>query len=81
MTAEICVFPLTGRIGKIRAVAVNLIGSRSEKLAKAYRHQISAGLISHMEKNGVPQHEQGERLFEFWQAVHTEIAKRIEGAA
>jgi hypothetical protein len=34
-----------------------------------------------MEKNGVPQHEQGERLFEFWQAVHTEIAKRIEGAA
>ncbi|MBY4589462.1 DUF6074 family protein [Rhizobium redzepovicii] len=81
MTAEICVFPLTCRIGKIRAVAANLVASRSEKIAKAYRRQITAGLVSHMERNGVPQHEQGERLFEFWQAVHTEISKRIEGAA
>ncbi|ANL34092.1 DUF6074 family protein [Rhizobium phaseoli] len=81
MTAEICVFPLACRIGKIRSVATNLMGSRSEKQSMAYRHQITAGLIAQMEKVGVPPIDQAERIFEFWAAVHTEISKRVEGAA
>ncbi|ATB03601.1 hypothetical protein CN100_01060 [Sinorhizobium meliloti] len=79
--AQIIVFPLTRRVGKIRTVAATLSGMKKDKIARAYRMQITAALLNHLGKLGVAPIDQNEPVFEFWRAVHDEIAKSIEGAA
>jgi hypothetical protein len=81
MTARMFVFPLTSRVGKIRAVATILMCMRSPTTAKAYRLRITTGLLQHLEKLGIPPIEQSEPVFAFWNSVHEEIARRVEGAA
>ncbi|RDJ12433.1 DUF6074 family protein [Rhizobium grahamii] len=81
MTAQMFIFPLPNRAGKIRTVATMLMGMRSPAAAKAYRLRITGGLLHHLEKLGVPPMEQYEPIFAFWNAVHEEIARRMEGAA
>lgn len=78
---QILVFPLTRRVGKIRAVAATLMGMKTEKMARAYRMQITAGLLSNLGKLGVANVDQREPIFQFWRAVDDEIAKNLEGAA
>lgn len=79
--AQIIVFPLTRRVGKIRTVAATLKTMRTEKMARAYRAQITAALLNHLGKLGGEPGDQHESVFEFWRAVHDEIARSIEGAA
>lgn len=79
--AQIIVFPLTRRTGKIRTVAATLKAMRTEKMARAYRIQITAALLNQLGKLGVDPVDQHEPVFEFWRAVHDEIARSIEGAA
>jgi hypothetical protein len=81
MTAKVFLFPLTSRAGKIRVVATVLMGTRSPTAAKAYRLRITTGLLNHLEKLGIPPMEQYEPVFAFWNAVHEEIARQVEGAA
>ncbi|RVO50835.1 hypothetical protein CN090_13245 [Sinorhizobium meliloti] len=78
---QILVFPLTRRVGKIRAVAATLMGMKTEKMARAYRMQITAGLLNNLGRLGVATVDQHEPIFQFWRAVHDEIAKNLEGAA
>ncbi|MEY9782291.1 DUF6074 family protein [Sinorhizobium fredii] len=78
---QIIVFPLTRRVGKIRTVAATLSGMKTDKMARAYRMQITTALLSHLGKLGVDPVEQHEPVFEFWRAVHDEIARTMEGAA
>lgn len=78
---QIIVFPLTRRIGKIRSVAATLRGMKTEKMARAYRVQITAGLLNNLAKLGIAAIDQHEPILKFWQAVHDEIAKNLEGAA
>ncbi|MDW9547715.1 DUF6074 family protein [Sinorhizobium meliloti] len=79
--AQVIVFPLTRRAGKIRTVATTLSGMKTDKMARAYRMQITAGLLTHLGKLGVPPIDQNEPVCEFWRAVHDEIARTMEGAA
>ncbi|MEY9100504.1 hypothetical protein ABIA24_003413 [Sinorhizobium fredii] len=78
---QIFVFPLTRRLGKIRAVATTLKGMKTDKMARAYRTQITTGLLNHLGKLGVEPIDQNELVFEFWRAVFDEISNNIEGAA
>ncbi|PND22332.1 hypothetical protein CN934_05270 [Ensifer sp. MMN_5] len=78
---QIIVFPLARRVGKIRTAAATLKAMRTEKMARAYRAQITAVLLNQLCKLGVDPVERPERVCEFWRAVHDEIAKGMEGAA
>ncbi|RVI69346.1 hypothetical protein CN187_09095 [Sinorhizobium meliloti] len=78
---QIIVFPLTRRIGKIRTVAATLSGMKTDNMARAYRLQITTGLLSHLGKLGVAPIDQHEPIFEFWRAVFDEISRNMEGAA
>ncbi|WP_085043804.1 DUF6074 family protein [Ensifer aridi] len=79
--AQIIVFPLTRRVGKIRTVAATLSGMKTDKMARAYRLQITTGLLNHLGNLGVAPIDQNEPVFEFWRAVFDEISRNIEGAA
>ncbi|NRQ13444.1 hypothetical protein [Ensifer sesbaniae] len=50
-------------------------------MARAYRVQITAGLLNNLAKLGIAAIDQHEPILKFWQAVRDEIAKNLEGAA
>lgn len=63
---QILMFPLTRRVGKIRRVAATLMGMKTEKMARAYRMQITAALLNNLGKLGVATVEQHEPVFDFF---------------
>lgn len=73
-SAAIVAFPLTRRIGKIRAVATNL-ASKSGGAAEAYWKQTVATIANQMDRNGVNQNEIRQELREFFHAVQREMIR------
>ncbi|MBL0935531.1 MAG: hypothetical protein IBJ07_12375 [Rhizobiaceae bacterium] len=73
-SAAIVAFPLTRRIGKIRAVATNLAG-KNGSAAEAYWKQSVATIANQMDRNGVDQDEIRQELREFFHAVQREMVR------
>ncbi|RWL47290.1 MAG: hypothetical protein EOR60_09575 [Mesorhizobium sp.] len=68
-------FPLTRRIGKIRDVALKMLAKSTDRHSVYYREQVSAGLIGHLERLGIPESRRDEQIRQFWAAVHAEILR------
>jgi hypothetical protein len=80
MTAELILFPLDRRRGKIRATAQRLLATSSDRHADYYRGQVGAALERHLSKLNIDSADSDRQLARFWQAVAREEARlsRIE---
>lgn len=68
-------FPLARRVGKVRDVATKLLTKSTDRHVESYRNQVSDALINHLDRLGVPEHDQDEALGAFWTAVEIEVAR------
>ncbi|RUV69094.1 MAG: hypothetical protein EOR30_24120 [Mesorhizobium sp.] len=73
---QVIAFPLIRRMGKIRDVATKMLAKSTDRHAESYRDQVTAALLSHLTRIGVPQAQQGKQLTTFWAAVQTEIIRQ-----
>lgn len=75
-SVEIIPFPLTRRVGRIREVAAKMLAKSTDRHAESYRDQVTAGLMGHLTRIGLPEQEKAKHLDQFWKAVQAEIARQ-----
>ncbi|RWC23230.1 MAG: hypothetical protein E5V21_22020 [Mesorhizobium sp.] len=73
---QVIAFPLILRVGKIRDVATKMLAKSTDRHAESYRDQVTAALLCHLSRIGIPQGEQDKQLTTFWSAVQTEIIRQ-----
>lgn len=72
---RVIAFPLIHRVGKIRDVASKMLAKSTDRHAESYRDQVTTGLLGHLARLGMPEHERDEQLGAFWTAVDIEIIR------
>jgi len=65
---EVILFPLAGRVGRIRQVAAGL-AKRNPRQAEFYRRQVTDGLLRKLHGTGLQPHMALVQIDEFWRAV------------
>lgn len=73
--ANVIVFPMVRRVGRIRDVATKMLDKPTDRAAAFYRDQVTDALLRPLSRAGVSETEQDEQLGAFWAAVDAEIIR------
>lgn len=74
---KLIVFPMNGRVGRIRDVASKMLDKQTQRSTDYYYRQVTEAMEKQLSRIGLPELEIDEQVGAFWVAVDQEMTRLI----